>query len=483
MRAKAAFIVPLLVGAFIGQALMQQKVVYPFWKKYYAPRKDSDLSSLDPDQMLFALAGFREMIAGLLWVRADAYFDEGNYDAILPMVRIVTMLDPKQIDVYATGMWHIAYNFTDEAHRSDRRYIAPAIALGKEGSRLNDYTYELWFETGWIWYHKVDDDYAQAVKYFERANEYRYEELLAEYRDAGIGELEANWRAELNAIPIARRNLLAQAYLRNGQVHSAVDLLYAFLKEAESKMGDEPMSPQRINRDTVEGNLDNLLVRMAQRGSFARERGDALTGYDVEPPFDIGFSASVTVLEPKILLVEGTWGVIPLGTRIRFIFRDADYKDAVPGGMVWDKGDDVTFEVDPNETFLQDQLFVRSQRFSRKVDMSRDVTMYPLRKDKYVIEFYYNPRSAPPHIQDKFGFNGEGMTDKNYLSTDAREGQRVIFCRLEIPKEMVLMTGEYRRGRSPAIVKTPNYDPRSALGVGGEAIQVPGLRTETQPQQ
>lgn len=483
MRAKIAYVLPVLVIAFFAQAFMQKNIVFPYWKKYYAPRKDSDLSSLDPDQILFALAGFREMIAGLLWVRADSYFDEGNYDAILPMVRIVTMLDPKQIDVYATGMWHIAYNFTDESHRSDRRYVTPAIALGKEGARLNDYTYELWFETGWIWYHKVDDDYEQAVSYFERANEYKFDELLAKYREAGIGEVEAVWRADMNAIPTARRNLLAQAYLKNGDVDAASGLLYQFLKEAEEKMGNEPMSPERINRDTVEGNLDNLLVRMSQRGAFAKQRGDSIAGYDVAPPFDVGFSASVTVLEPKILLVEGTWNVTPLGTRIRFVFRDEDFKGALPAEMVWDKGEEVDFSVDPKETYLQDQLFVRSQRFSRKVDMSRDVTMYPLTKDKYVIEFYYNPRSAPPHIQDKFGFNGEGMTDQNYLNTEVRKDQRVMYCRLEMPKDMLMLTGEYRRGRKPAVVTTPNYDPRKAAGVTGEVIQVPGLRTENQPQQ
>lgn len=483
MRVKPALVVPILAAAFIGQALLQKSSIYPQWKKYYAPRSDSDLSTLDPDQMLFALAGFREMIAGLLWVRADSFFDQGNYDAILPMIRIVTMLDPKQIDVYATGMWHIAYNFTDESHRSDRRYIAPALALGKEGARLNDYTYELHFETGWIWYHKVDDDYDQAVQYFEKAASYKYEDLLTQYRNAGVGELEAQWRAETNSIPIARRNLLAQAYLRNGQVDDAASLLYTFLKDAEAKIGDEPVSPERINRDTVENNLDNLLVRMAQRGAFARQRGDALNGYDVDPPFDIGFSASVTVVEPKILLVEGTWGVIPIGTRIRFIVRDENYKDAVPGGMVWDKGEDVDFSVNPKETFLQDLLYVRSQRFTKKIDMSRDVTMYPLTTDNYVLEFYYNPRSAPAHIQDKFGFNGEGMTDKTYLSTDIRPDQRVIYCKMEIPKDMILMQGEYRRGRKPAVVTTPNYDPRRATGEGGEVIQVPGLRSDSGPPQ
>jgi tetratricopeptide (TPR) repeat protein len=478
VRAKTSIVLPLLVGLFIAQAYMQRERIYPFWEKNYAPRTDSDLSSLSPDQMLFALAGFREMIAGLLWVRADAYFDEGNYDAILPMVRIVTMLDPKQLDVYATGMWHIAYNFTDEAQRSDRRYVAPAIALGREGSDLNPYTYELYFETGWIWYHKVDDDYAQAVKYFEKANEFSYDKLFAQYKAEGASDLEADWRCMMNAIPPARANLLSQAYLRNGQVEDARDRYKALLDVAQEKMGNDPHHQERVNRDTIETNLDNLLVRMSQRGYFAQKRGQTdLTGYDVHPPFDVKFSARVTVIDPKVLVAEGTWGVLPVGTRIRIIVRDADFPRAVPGGMEWDQGSDVDFKVNNKVTFLQDQLYVRNQRFSRKIDMGRDVTMYPFASDNYIVEFYYNPRSAPAHIQDKFGFSGEGMTDR-YINTDIREGQRVIFARMEMPKDMINLTGEYRRGRGkPAYVQTENYND-AQLNTTGDVIVVPGLRSE-----
>lgn len=479
MKVNGKALVGLLLVLFIGQAWLHRVRIYPFWEKNYAPRSDSDLSSLSPDQMLFALAGFREMIAGLLWVRADSYFDEGNYDAILPMIRIVTMLDPKQIDVYATGMWHIAYNFTDDAQRSDRRYISPAIALGKEGAELNDYTYELHFETGWIWYHKIDDEYQQAVDYFDKAGAYDYDSLYAKYRGQGLSELEAEWRADVNSIPPARSNLLSKAYLRNGQVERALEHYFNLEKAAIEKMKDDPLSGDHVNRDTVENNLDNLLIRMSQRGEFARNRGEAgLEGYDVNPPFDVGFSARVNVIDSKVIVIEGTWNVLPVGTRVRFILRDAEYDGAVPGGMVWDKGSDVDFRVNRESTFLQDQLFVRNQRFYRKIDMSRDITMYPFTSDNYVVEFYYNPRSAPDHIQDKFGFNGEGMTDSNYLRTDVREGQRVVFCRLEMPKEMLLLTGEYRRGRGkPAFVQTPNFN-RTLDVDTGEVILVPGLRND-----
>ncbi|MCG9894096.1 MAG: hypothetical protein MH204_01300, partial [Fimbriimonadaceae bacterium] len=204
---------PLLYGAMAAcalfQGLMHTFAVMPTWTKQYAP-PGNIRSGLSPDQLLATLFGFRELVAGILWVQADSFFDQGRYDAVLPIIRLVTWLDPRQIDVYATGMWHIGYNFTDEESRSDRRYIPSALALGKEGARNNPQTYELFFETGWLWYHKVDDDYNQAVRWFEQAIE----------------------RPDMLE---ARRNLLANAYKRNGQIDRQYEYMKGLYDRAQEK--------------------------------------------------------------------------------------------------------------------------------------------------------------------------------------------------------------------------------------------------------
>src|SRR5579862_6003196 len=78
-------------------------------------------AGLSNEFILGPMLGLQEAVAGALWVRADEFFHEGDYDAILPIVRLVTWLDPHQLDVYITGAWHLAYNFTDANERSDRR--------------------------------------------------------------------------------------------------------------------------------------------------------------------------------------------------------------------------------------------------------------------------------------------------------------------------------------------------------------------------
>jgi hypothetical protein len=445
----------LLAVCFVAQAAVNAALVYPKWSKDYAPKKNlagSAGPALDPDQLLFALVGFRELIAGILWVRADSFFDQGNYDAILPIVRMVTILDPHQLDVYATGMWHIGYNFTDEEQRSDRRYIPSALALGKEGSSNNRDTYEMFFETGWMWHHKIDDNYDRAVGWFSEAQE----------------------RADM--LP-ARKNLLGMAYQRAGRVDDASKLYAELHAEAAKRFEESAEYGYRQNRDTIENNLDTTLVRMVQRGEVARRDGRPDRGYDTDPAFDVGFSAKVTVVEPSVIRVEGTWNVLPVGTRVRVILRDSDFPNAAPGGMVWDHSDDVLLDPPKGVTFMQDQLFVRNRRFNRKIDMSKDRTMYPFTKDTYTIEFYYNPRSAPPHIQDKFSWNGEGMTDKNFLNTEIRPGQRVMFTTLELTRDQILRRGTWQ-DRTP-VVRTANY---VEVGSGSAAddviLDIPSLRGE-----
>ena len=413
--------------------------VYPTWKEDYSPVKggrDLVSGSLSADQMLFALAGFRELIAGILWVRADSFFETGNYDAILPIIRLVTFLDPHQIDVYATGMWHIGYNFTDEDQRSDRRYLPSALALGAEGAKQNDTTYELFFEESWLWYHKIDDDYPKAVKWMDEA--YKRPDMLP-----------------------ARKNLLGRLYERNGQADKSLENWYKLLDVAQKRIDDDKQGRDfqaRQNKDTIISNLDTTIVRMAQRGFFAGKEGRPLTDYDVNPPFNVGFSAKVVVTADRVLRVQGTWNVLPVGTRIRFILRDKNYENAVEGGLLWDKElDSVKLDPPTAETFLQEQLFVRNTRFDKKIDMSRDPTMYPFTQDEYVMEFYYNARSAPQHIQDKFGWNGEGMTDVNpdYISTTIRPGQKCLFFSMPITRDQLLLRGEW--ADKPVVIKTKNY--------------------------
>lgn len=439
---------------FVIQGFFNVQIIHPQWTRDYSLGKQSIASGLGADQAFLELLGFREFLAGMLWVRGDTFFETGNYDAVLPIIRLVTILDPKNIDVYSTGMWHIGYNFTDEEQRSDRRYLPTALALGKEGCNNNQETYELYYEEAWLWYHKIDDDYPQAVSWLNKAI------------------------AHPDITP-ARKNLMRNALERDGKPEQALQYLYTLKDQAQKDYDADKNYEARNDLETLINNIDTTVVRLVQRGNIAEKNGWYKSGdYDTKDPFDVGFSAKVTVTEPKVIVVEGTWNVLPVGTRVRVILRDANLPHTIPGSMDWDAmATSVQLDPPKDETYMQDQLFVRNRRFNRRIDMSKDPTMYPFIGDKYIIEFYYNPRSAPPHIQDKFGWNGEGMTDSNFLRTDTRpDNERVVYTTLELTRDQIMQTGAY--SGKVTVVKTKNYHDTSINTDSlNDVIMVPSLRT------
>lgn len=414
-------ILALILVLLIGQGALS-RLMFPTWKERYSPHNLGIAPGLSVDQLLASVAGFREMVAGILWVQSDEFFHTGQFDAILPVIRLVTWLNPRQIEVYATGAWHIGYNFTDEQNRSDRRYLPLALRLLDDGVRNNPDTFELFHQTGWMYFNKIDDNYDKAVYWFEKSVQ------------------------KPDVLP-ALRSILAGAYQRNGEIDKALAWYWKLQQENQARF-DRSKDQQDWNlKDTQERNVDNTIVRMISRGVFARRAGvfDKLP-YETQKPIDLKFSAKVTILEPKLIRVTGTWGIPTIGARVRMVIRDADYD------LKWEPAPSLDFERDKNRTFMLDPLYTQNGRFDRKIDMSRNPTMYRFKAPKYYVEFYFNPRSAPPHIQDRIGWSGEGMTDKRYLNTTIRPETRVLFARLVLTRDQI-----WRRGDGPFYVETPGY--------------------------
>src|SRR5688572_6777307 len=101
-------LVPLILGVIVTQYLIDPSV-----RELNKGTKQGSFVGLSNEFILGPALGLQQAVAGALWVRADEFFHEGDYDAILPIVRMVTWLDPHALDVYITGAWHLAYNFTD----------------------------------------------------------------------------------------------------------------------------------------------------------------------------------------------------------------------------------------------------------------------------------------------------------------------------------------------------------------------------------
>ncbi|MDQ2985955.1 MAG: hypothetical protein M3R13_04455 [Armatimonadota bacterium] len=409
---KKGLLVGALVALFLGQGLVSQ-AMFPTWVKNYSSHNVGVAPGLSIDQLLASVAGLREMVAGILWVQSDEYFHTGQFDAILPVIRLVTWLDPRQIEVYSTGAWHIGYNFTDEQNRSDRRYIPLALQLLDEGVRNNPNTYELYYDTGWMYHQKIDDNHPAAVDWFKQALS----------------------KPDIETIP-AIKSILSAAYIKNGQVEEALAHYWKLQQENQAEF-DKTKNHEFWNRkDTQEQNVDNTIVRMASRGYFAKQDGvyDKLP-YETKNPIDLNFTVKLTTVDPKVMQVTGTWGVPATGARIRLVIRDAHYN------LEWKPAGSIDYEIDRDKTYLQELLYTQNGRFNQKLDMARNPTMYPFESEDVIVEFYFNPRSAPAHIQDRIGWNGEGMKDANFLNIEERPGTSILFAQFKLKRQDILQRG------------------------------------------
>ncbi len=116
------------------------------------------------------LAGFRGLAADLLWLQIEDLHHQGKVHQMLPLFRIVTHLQPQFITPWAVGGWHMAYNISVrfQGEPEEQFWIDTGIEFLKEGIEYNPERYDLYFELGWTYYHKVKN-YKKAAEYFEMA--------------------------------------------------------------------------------------------------------------------------------------------------------------------------------------------------------------------------------------------------------------------------------------------------------------------------
>jgi hypothetical protein len=491
------------------------------------------------EYILGAVSGFRQVIAGLLWVRSDSFFHSGNYDAILPLIRLITWLDPNWLDPYATGAWHLTYNFTDTDQRSDRRYLPPGVALLNEGIENNPLVFDMYKEKGWLFYDKIKN-YDESAK--------AYEEGMKHNPDiTQVG------------------HALAHAYERGGQVDKA-EAQWEFNVAAHKKILDDPNSSAdqkgraRQGFENSQKNLKMLQIRKKWRGK------------DSSQPADADFQFQVVRVKPRVLEVSGSWNLV--GARSFDVDKGIAVEGPVDGARVevrlHDAGytmpdvKEFSFEVPENLTIMQDQLSTRGGKkatkgsiyvaqpknattvemqaekvgiygftdeegaktlgvpldkalagaaplspfgqqqlvtlayplpfnslkpmhemsavpallaklkadtakvaeltkkgycvalkeaympgkFKREIDMSKDPKMYNFKAEKYELILTFNPRSAPDFVKDRYGWNGEGLTDKKYLDDKTVPGVRMIRAVIPLTREDIVGEGRKELAQS-----------------------------------
>ena len=380
------------------------------------------------------LLGVREVLASLMWVQADDYFHRGEYRPIIQMVKQITAIDPHQLDVYATGAWHMAYNFMD------KRLIADGVQFLEEGTKNNPAVYDLFFELGYMHYDKTKD----------------YPKAVAAYRQAS----EKGTTTGKKVPPSYVRHQLAHAMEKMGDVDQAiqqwdrnVEIARNLVSEGErdySAAGPN-LDASRHNRYITARRRNERLAAIAERERNAAEAlknweanvalaqdwlkespnhpnvsKDLLTAQNQVERLRAGklyplaqtalnVQYTVTRVAPRQILVEGTCNALDL-SRMNIVLRDKDYEE---------RSRNFDFKM-KNATLEWDNVQIKGGKFRHTFKLDKDPAdmerkpevVYPLGADQYELILTYNPRLQAAFIQDVYGWSGEGLT--------APEGKVVI---------------------------------------------------------
>ena len=408
--------IQILIAAlllFIPVALLQRGMD-PIYQKNYAPSQSVGQAgkNLPIEFALGAFTGFREAVAGLLWVRCDEFFHNGDYEAIMPLIRVITWLDPHQIDVYETGAWHMDYNFTDSQERSDRRYIPMSLSLLGEGIANNPEEPDLYADMSFVHFYRKISDFPKSTEWFEKGWNVVHAKNLddpAEFAQADKGIMTIG-------------HGLAHSYEFSGNLPAALDQWNKCLAFHDRLI--------QLRPDDLSEKQDKTI---AQKQLYELQGRLKYRPIDTKKPLNMQFQPQLVRIAPKEFVLKGTLKAIGAtsfvletgartfgnvdGCRVEVRLQDEGYIRPNLGAYT------LNSSVDPNVTIMQDAVSVRGGKIGgdqgRKIDMSQDPAMYSFKAPRYTVSVYFtpnNPNDCPIQVQDRIGWLGEGLGPQPYLA-------------------------------------------------------------------
>ena len=117
-----------------------------------------------------ALGGFRGLLVDVLWLRLISLQKEGKVFEIVQLADWITKLEPQLTTVWAFHAWNMAYNISILYPNPEHRWlwIKNGINLLRDNAlKYNPHDPVLYRELGWIYQHKIGQDWDEMHAYYK----------------------------------------------------------------------------------------------------------------------------------------------------------------------------------------------------------------------------------------------------------------------------------------------------------------------------
>jgi hypothetical protein len=369
--------------------------------------------------------GMREVVAGMLWVKADELFHEGKYQELVPYFSLVTFLDPHQVDVYSTGAWHLMYNF------GDPRMVPQGLAFLDEGVKNNPHVWDLYFQVGWTNFDWPVEDYFTALPAFVEADKHR--------------------GTDGTPPPPYISHMVAHALMRQGNIDACIaqwQKNYSFAvknyEDAVRKKDQTEIGYWQQERDVCRNNRDRVITRQAYRRNLPQRQKT------------ITISLKTRKAEPRVVEVYAKLNGMPVmrddygeisNARVEIVLQDKDYDKLVAAhshDFAWIGKHLTRFRSLYNIVEANGTVTERGKPVV-KIELNKDpmldpprnpLDLYPLDSNEYELIVRLDPRvrRQPEAVQDKLGWIGEGISAKSDF-VPGKNGARVIEKRIVLKKD------------------------------------------------
>ncbi|MCP5006750.1 MAG: hypothetical protein GY941_22815 [Planctomycetes bacterium] len=131
------------------------------------------------------LGSFRGVLVDFLWIKGIARHQEKEYYELLAINNLIAKLQPHFPSIWIFQAWNMCYNIAHEWESPEDKWnwIRAGLAFAEKGALKNPESGELFFEIGYIYFHKFDAKTIEFADYYrkklkEDENKDSYEQAL-----------------------------------------------------------------------------------------------------------------------------------------------------------------------------------------------------------------------------------------------------------------------------------------------------------------